>query len=180
VRPRWGRRCFPGAPGDDQVLVADRVVNDGELKHPVEHHPAAAGAAAVEAEHEFVQVAGQVRVIHRALVGAQQPPLGQRGYPMYRWQQLAWIVASCPRGPLAAPVVNVAERVQPGVALPAVRDDPRARLDVILHERVQRSGRCIGQRKHPAPAESSRFTNLHRDTREDLLATSTTAWQPRL
>jgi hypothetical protein len=46
-------------------------VADGELEHPVEHHPTAAGAAAVEAEHELIQVGGQVCVVHRALVGAE-------------------------------------------------------------------------------------------------------------
>ena len=53
----------------DEILVAHGVVGDGEFEHPIEHHPAAAGAAAVEAEHELIQVAGQVRVVHRALVG---------------------------------------------------------------------------------------------------------------
>jgi hypothetical protein len=42
-----------------------------EFEHPVEHHPATPGVAAVEAEDEFVQVAGQMRIINRALVGPQ-------------------------------------------------------------------------------------------------------------
>ena len=72
------RRWFHfGCGVNDEVSVAHRVVRDGELEHPVEHHPAAAGAAAVEAEHELIQVAGQVRGVDRALVRAQQPPLDQ-------------------------------------------------------------------------------------------------------
>jgi hypothetical protein len=57
--------------GGDEVVVAHRVVGDGEFEHPVEDHPAASGAAAVEAEHELIQVAGQVGIVYRALVGAQ-------------------------------------------------------------------------------------------------------------
>ena len=73
-RRRW---LHFGCGVNDEVSVAHRVVRDGELEHPVEHHPAAAGAAAVEAEHELIQVAGQVRGVDRALVRAQQPPLDQ-------------------------------------------------------------------------------------------------------
>ena len=51
----------PRPPGGDKVLVAYQVVGHRELEHAVEDHPAAAGAPAVEAEHELVQVAGQVR-----------------------------------------------------------------------------------------------------------------------
>ena len=73
-RRRW---LHFGCGVNDEVSVAHRVVRDGELEHPVEHHPAAAGAAAVEAAHELIQVAGQVRGVDRALVRAQQPPLDQ-------------------------------------------------------------------------------------------------------
>ena len=41
----------------DQVL-ADRRMGRGQLQHPKEHQPAAAGAAAVEAKHKLVQVSG--------------------------------------------------------------------------------------------------------------------------
>ena len=60
---RRGRYCT-GSLGSDEVLVAHRLVSDGELEHSVEHHPAAAGASAVEAEHELVQVAGQMDTVH--------------------------------------------------------------------------------------------------------------------
>ena len=42
----------------DQVLVPDRRMGRGQLQHPKEHEPAAAGAAAVEAKHKLVQVSG--------------------------------------------------------------------------------------------------------------------------
>ena len=79
VPARLGRRGRhrPGPLGGDKVLVAHRLVGSGEFEHPVEDHPAAPGASAVEAEHELIQVAAQVGGLHRSLVGAQQPPLGQ-------------------------------------------------------------------------------------------------------
>src|SRR3982074_102285 len=60
---------------DDEILVANRVVGDGELEDAVEHQASAAGATTVEAEHELVQVVGQVSGVPGALVGAQPPPL---------------------------------------------------------------------------------------------------------
>ena len=46
----------------NQVAVSHGVVVDGELEDPVEQHAAAAGSAAVEAEHELIEVIGQVGV----------------------------------------------------------------------------------------------------------------------
>ena len=109
---RRGRHC-PGPLGGDEILVAHRVVGDGKFEHPIEHHPPAARAAAVEAEHELIQVAGQVRLVHRALVGAQQPPLGQRDNLVHGGQQLSGILPAGPGRPLAVPVVDVAELLQP-------------------------------------------------------------------
>ena len=109
---RRGRHC-PGPLGGDEILVAHRVVGDGKFEHPIEHHPTAARAAAVEAEHELIQVAGQVRLVHRALVGAQQPPLGQRDNLVHGGQQLSGILPAGPGRPLAVPVVDLAELLQP-------------------------------------------------------------------
>ena len=61
----------------DEVAVAHRGVADGEFENPVEDQAPAAGGAAVEAEYELVEVALQVCLVDRALVGAQQPPLGE-------------------------------------------------------------------------------------------------------
>ena len=45
---------------------------DGVLEDPVEQQSAAVGATAVEAEHELVEVVGQVGVVDGALVGGEQ------------------------------------------------------------------------------------------------------------
>jgi hypothetical protein len=66
-----------GPPSSDEVLVADGVMADSQLEHPVEHQSPAARATAIEAEHELIEVRGQVGLVYRPLVGAQQPPLGQ-------------------------------------------------------------------------------------------------------
>src|SRR3974377_1887853 len=71
--------------------------------------PAASRAAPVEAEYELIQVALQMRFLDRALVGAQQPPFGQRGDPVHRGQQLARVIAAGAGRPLAAPLVDIAE-----------------------------------------------------------------------
>jgi hypothetical protein len=46
-------------------------MGDGELEDAVEDQTAATGTAAVEAEDELVEVAGQMGVVRRALVGAE-------------------------------------------------------------------------------------------------------------
>src|SRR3974390_1477389 len=105
----WRRgRCL-GSLADDQVVVADGVVAGGELEQPGEDRASAAGTAAVEAERELVQVALQMRFVNRALVGAQQPPLGQRGDPVHGGQQLARVLAAGAGSPLAAPLGGIAE-----------------------------------------------------------------------
>ncbi len=123
ARLGWRWRPSPRPSVDDEVLVAHRIVGDGELEHAVEHHSAAARTATVEAEHELVQVARQVRLVHRALVGSQQPPLRQRGDPVYRGQQRAGVLTARPSSSLTPPIVDVAKLFQPAVALPAVCDD---------------------------------------------------------
>ena len=86
---------------------------------------------------------------------------------------------SSPRGPLAVPVVEVAELFDSVVALPAVSDDAGARLHVIGDEAMQRAGRCIRQRPHPAPAKSFWVLDFHGNARQHLLPPRTTAPQPR-
>jgi len=141
---------------------------------------AAAGAAPVEAEHELVHVAGQVGGFRRALMGAQQPPLDQRGDPVYRGEQRAGVLSAGAGGPLAAPVVDVAERVQPAVALPGIGDYRGSRLDVVGDEGMRRVRGRIGQRRHPAPADPLRLADLDSDAGQDLLAPGAPAAQPRL
>lgn len=76
----------------DQVPVPHRIMADGELEHAVEDQAPTAGPAPVEAEAELVQVVLQVLVLDRALVGAQQPALGQGGDPVDPGQQLAGVL----------------------------------------------------------------------------------------
>ncbi len=67
----------------DNVCAAHRRVPNGELEHSVEHHASAAGVMPIEAEHELVEVVVQMRVVDRAVVGAENPPLGQPGDSMH-------------------------------------------------------------------------------------------------
>ena len=99
---RGGWWLLLGLGVSDQVPVSHRIVADGEFEHAVEDQSPAAGPAPVEAEAELVQVALQVRVLDRALVGAQQPALGQGGDPVDPGQQLAGVLAAGAGGPLAA------------------------------------------------------------------------------
>lgn len=71
---------------------------------------------------------------------------------------------------LAARFVGVAASVQPTVALPAVRDDCGAWLDVIADESVQGCSRGVSQRRDPAPPVAAGLLDLHRDARQHLVA----------
>src|SRR5439155_25765166 len=119
---RHGGRLRLALGMSHQVPVSHRMMADGELEHAVEDQAPAAGPAPVEAEAELVQVALQVRILDRALVGAQQPALGQRGDPVDPGQQLARVLPAGACVPLAAPDIAVAESVDPLVAHPAVGD----------------------------------------------------------
>ena len=116
------------------------------------------------------QVARQVGLVDRALVGAQQPALGQRGDAVHAGQQLAGVLTAGPGGSLAAPVVGVAEPLQPAVALPAVGDDGGARLDVVGDERVQAGRRGIRHDPHPDPAVATGLVDLDCHCHKGFLA----------
>jgi len=104
VTPAAGRRRrdLPRRGVRDDLPVAHRVVANGQLQHPQEHQSATARAAAVEPEAELVQVTSQVLGIHGALVGGQQPALGQRRDPVHTGQQLVDVLAQGLGGTLAA------------------------------------------------------------------------------
>jgi len=55
---RWWLRLGLGIY--DEIPVAHRIVSDGEFQHAVEDKPPASGLAAVEAEHELIEVLGEV------------------------------------------------------------------------------------------------------------------------
>jgi len=76
-------------------------------------------------------------------------------------QQPTDVLATHPCGALAAWLVEVAVLLDAAIALPAVGDHPRARLDVRGNERVQRGGGRIGQDLHPAAPEPTRFGDLN-------------------
>jgi len=75
-----------------QLSVGQRWRGCGVLQQPVEQQAAGAGVAAVESEAELVEVGLHVLGVDAALVGAQQPPLAQRGHAMDRGQQLVGLM----------------------------------------------------------------------------------------
>ena len=74
-------------------------------------------------------------------MSAQQPPFGRCRDAVHAGQQLAGIVTAGGGGPLAAPVVEVAQLVDALITRPSVGDDRRADLDVIGDELMQPSWR---------------------------------------
>ena len=121
-----------------------------------------------------------MRVFRRALMGAEQPPLGQRRNLVYGGKQLAGLLSAGSSRPLAAPVVDVAELLQSAIALPAVGYDRRARFDVIRYEPVQRGPRCIRDRCDPTPAHPFRLPDFDRYAGQYLLTLGPAAAQPWL
>ena len=81
-----------------------------QFEHAVEHHPAAARVSSIEAKDELIEIAGQMSRVDRALVGPQEPPLGQCGDAMNAGEQRVWILATQPSRPLTAPLMDIAER----------------------------------------------------------------------
>src|ERR1035441_6536535 len=81
----------------------------------------------------LIQAAGQVGLVRRALMGAQRPPPGQRGDPVHFGQQLAGTLTAGTGGPLAAPVVGVAEPLQPALALPGRSEEHTSELQSLRH-----------------------------------------------
>ena len=185
LQARWmsardwrGRRDLAWPLTGNDVVVAHRVVADGELEHPVEHQPTASGAAAVEAEGELIEVVVEGGRAARRPGGcsaatawpARQPgPRRAAARPGHRRGR---------GGPLAAPLMGVAEPGQPVVAHPGIGDDLRARLDVVGDEGMQRGGGPVSQQRHAAPADPFRLGDLHRDAGQDLLALRPAAPQP--
>jgi hypothetical protein len=70
------------ARGAGEVAVAHGLVADRQFQCSEEEQAASPAVSVVEAEHELVEVAGQGGRGDRALMGAQQPPLEQRGRAM--------------------------------------------------------------------------------------------------
>ena len=111
-----------------------------------------------------------MRGVNRALVGAQQPPLAQRGDPMDSGQQAVRVIPSGAGRFLVDGPVLISLAADGPVSGPAVSDDRRPWLDVLGDERAQRVTAGVIERRHPAAADALRLANLHGDPGEDLLA----------
>src|SRR5664280_850292 len=176
-------RCYLHRPwfltGGD-VAVPHGIMSDGELEYPIEEQPSTAGLAAVEAEHELVQVGGKVGLVCSPLVGTEQPPLGKGCDPVHPRQERARILSAGQCSPLATPIVDVSEAIDPAIALPSVSDHCGAWLDMGGHERAQRGGGRIGEDRHPAPAEPLGLLDLDRHPDQDFLPLRPPAAETRL
>ncbi len=153
----------------EQFVIPNRFVCDRHLHHPVEQHAAATRGSSVEAEDELVEIAGQVRAIHRPLVGAEQPALRQRSDTVNAREQVSGVFSLYSSRSLAMAFVRVAMLRDPAVAAPAVGDDNSPRFDVLLNERPQTCGSGVIEGRHPAPTEPSTRTCLDRNASQDLL-----------
>lgn len=74
---RWNWRHLLRARLGDELSVANRVVDHGELQHSVEDEPAARRAPPVKTEAELVQITREMRVVEAPLMGAREPPFGE-------------------------------------------------------------------------------------------------------
>src|SRR5215472_3428146 len=166
---RRGRLCL-GLRVGDQVAVAHRLVADSELEQAVEDQPPAGRPAPVEAEAELVEVALQVCVIDPALMGAEEPPLGQGGGPVHPGQQRARILSAGAGRALAAPPMAIAEPSQPVIAHPGVGDHRRSGLDMAGNEWVQRCGGPVADDLHPATPVPVRLPDLDCHADQGFLA----------
>jgi hypothetical protein len=96
-----------------------------------------------------------------------------------RGQELDGILTACPRCSLAAPIGDVANRVQAVVTLPGVSDDRR---DPVPRGRSRRLATTWQRRwpgRHPPPSQPLRTADLHGDPGQDLLAFGSPAPQLR-
>ena len=95
-----------------------------------------------------------MRGVNRALVGAQQPPLAQRGDPMDSGQQAVRVIPSGAGRFLVDGPVLISLAADGPVSGPAVSDDRRPWLDVLGDERAQRVTAGVIERRHPAAADA--------------------------
>jgi hypothetical protein len=153
-------------PADDQAPTAHRVVGDSEFEHTVEDKPPAPGLPSV--------------VVDRALVSAQQSPLGQGSNQVYPGQQLTGIFPTSTSGPLAARFVGVTESADTPVGRPGIGDHLRPWLDVLGDEGVQRGGGDVRDYRHAAAPLPSWLFDLDRYADQGLLAFGPAAPQPWL
>lgn len=109
------------------------------------------GLAAVEPEREFVQISLQVKCFERALMRTQQPALNERGNAVYARQDLVGLLAGVFEG-RSLMIVFVFGGT--GIGYQPVGVHRRARLDVLLDERLERFGFSVGDNLQAAAPEA--------------------------
>jgi hypothetical protein len=140
----------------------DGLVAGGQVEDAVEHEPAAACVAPVEAEHELIEVGLQVGGVDRALLGAEQPPLGERRDPVHCGQHLEQVLAAPAGGALAVADAAVAERLRLWADMPSfcVANNQHAMNHTVSGVRVRSkivpavtevAERHAAQRNRPSP-----------------------------
>src|SRR6266545_2748080 len=161
------RERLPGAA--KELRERRRLELDSLLEEPVEEQATVVGAAAVEAEGELVEVVVELLRPHRALMGAEQPALQERGDAVdTRHRHVRGIAGRVE----AVPFVRVAGLGDAVVAGVAVAADDAAGLDQIFDRGEEAVGARVGNRSeahttHAAPAL------LHGDQDRRLLLRAT-------
>src|SRR5436305_5530261 len=136
----------------DEISVAGRLDAHGVLDEAGEAVADPLGGAAVEAEHVLVEVGGEVPLAHRAVVGAEEPALGEAEDEMDAGQPERGVAPG--RAEIDGLVV-VARGRQAEVAAPAVGGHGRRLGDTGGEEGFQALGRGVGQGGEPEPAETA-------------------------
>jgi hypothetical protein len=153
-----------------ESLVGVGIGRQRALQEAVVEQAAVARVAAVESEGELVQVVVELGVADRALVGAKDPALDQRGDEMHVLQDhMGRVAADRHVGD------DVAEAVAADVEvpLPAVGANLTAAGDVVEHEVSQRVLGDVGDPSHPYAL--GRLVALHGDHDDRLAGGATTA-----
>lgn len=148
-------------------LWADGQMQDlnNLIPQPAEEESPELRLSPVEAEREFVQVGLEVVALHRALVRAQQPSLGEAGDPVDTRKENVGLRAGAGHVDGAVDVVGPDRR---GVRLQPIGHHRRARLDGIPQERVQRDGLRVGDHPQAASPEALGLVQLDGHSNERL------------
>src|SRR5208282_2251535 len=140
----------------------------GELEYSIKEETSAARTAAVEAERELVEVRSQMISLDRSLVRSEKPPLGQRRHTMHAGHQLGRLVAGDDET-----FVRIETLGGRPIGLPPVGEDGRTLHDVVDEEAAQGVCGPIGDRCHPASAQSSGLFALDSHRYQGLLLSPT-------
>ena len=139
-----------GGHAIDDAAIGSRRCVDGVLDQPGKAVADGVGVAAVEAEDELVKVALQVLGSDGAVVGAEEPALGEAEDEMDGRQPQAGIA---PTGREVDRRVAVTLALEAAIAGPAVGGDRERLGRVGGDEAFEARGRGIRDRLQPQPAE---------------------------